>query len=74
MGAGGGGLKMSISAAAAATDADADDGDDDDDEAVKSQMLLLSLVTELLDLGGESCSCSSHSWFCLDFGARCEVL
>lgn len=57
----GGGLKMSISAAA--TDADADDGDDDDDEAVKSQMLLLSLVTELLDLGGESCSCSSHSRF-----------
>lgn len=55
---------MSISAAAAAaaaTDAAVDDGDDDD--AVKSQMLSLSLVTELLDLGGESCSCSSHSWF-----------
>lgn len=57
-----GGLKMSISTAAAA-DADADDGGDDDDDAVKSQMLSLSLVTELLDLGGETCSCSSHSWF-----------
>lgn len=46
---------MSISEAAAADD-------DDDDDEVKSELLSLSLFTELLALGGESCYCSSHSW------------
>lgn len=61
-----GGLKTSISAAAAAAaadDCDDEDGGDDDEGAVKSELLPLGSVTELLDVEAESGSCSGHSWF-----------